>query len=242
MDHREHGEGLALTYPSGATIDWHFHDCDQLAHASSGVMRIETEGSQWLVPPGRALWVPGREGHRIVCSGQVEMRTLYFRLRYVRRQRSFSVVNVSALLRELLEELCRPLATRKRNLLVNLVRIEVEDSSSLPLNLPQPRDPRLLALCRSLTSGCETEIDQLEAARMLCMSPRSFTRQFIAEVGMSYRAWKLQVRLLNAIDHFWQGNSLGAAARLAGYASQSAFSAAFKVSFGLRPSEILCRQ
>jgi len=240
-DHRAHGEGLAISYPSGFIVDWHHHDRDQLAHAISGVMRIETEGFQWVVPPGRALWVPGRREHKIVCSGQVEMRSLYFKQRYVRRDRSFSVVNVSALLRELLQELCRPLAPRKRTLLMNLVRIEVENSPSLPLNLPQARDPRLLAFCRTLTSGSNTEVDQRQAARLLCMSPRSFTRQFIAEVGMSYRAWKLQVRLLNAIDYFWQGNSLGAAARLAGYASQSAFSAAFKTSFGLRPSALLSR-
>ena len=46
----------ASTRADGYTIPLHRHRRGQLLHAITGIMRIETENSMWIVPPARALW------------------------------------------------------------------------------------------------------------------------------------------------------------------------------------------
>ena len=40
-------------------------------------MTVTTEHGTWVVPPGRAVWVPARVGHSIRMTGRVSMRTIY---------------------------------------------------------------------------------------------------------------------------------------------------------------------
>jgi len=46
-------------------------------YAVAGVMRIQTEREAWVVPPDRAVYVPGGTVHSVAMRGAVEMRTLY---------------------------------------------------------------------------------------------------------------------------------------------------------------------
>jgi AraC-like DNA-binding protein len=69
--------GLSDDYPTGFRIEPHWHDAHQIVHAQTGVMRITTLEGNWVLPPGRALWVPAACVHEIYCHGAVSMRTVY---------------------------------------------------------------------------------------------------------------------------------------------------------------------
>src|SRR3954453_2716201 len=69
--------GLAVTYPDGHWLNLHIHPWAQLVYAASGVMQVSTPAATWLVPPTRAIWVPGGVPHAIRMRGAVAMRTLY---------------------------------------------------------------------------------------------------------------------------------------------------------------------
>src|SRR5689334_4766993 len=69
--------GLAVTYRDGHRLDRHSHPWAQLVYAASGTMRVATPAAAWLVPPTRAIWVPGGMPHEIEMRGTVAMRTLY---------------------------------------------------------------------------------------------------------------------------------------------------------------------
>src|ERR1700681_3411035 len=84
----------------GHVIPEHSHPEDQLLFASSGVMTVRTKQGVWVVPPfaasGVAVW------------GRFSMRTLYFLPRLCRTLRGKCfVMNVSALLRELILHACK---------------------------------------------------------------------------------------------------------------------------------------
>ena len=49
----------ATDYPAGQATRWHEHPRAQLVYAISGVMAVTTEAGVWVVPPERAVWVPG---------------------------------------------------------------------------------------------------------------------------------------------------------------------------------------
>ena len=61
----------------GETIPPHSHRRDQLVYASEGVITVTTARGAFVVPPQRAVWMPGGIEHRIDARGAVAMRTLY---------------------------------------------------------------------------------------------------------------------------------------------------------------------
>src|SRR4051812_42912460 len=98
---------LSHDFESGHEVPPHFHKEDQLVFACKGVMTIRTAHGIWVVPPLRAVWIPGDEIHSIVTGASVLMRTLYFAPHIVKldRKKCF-VLNVSPLFRELILHAC----------------------------------------------------------------------------------------------------------------------------------------
>src|SRR3984957_20927012 len=58
------------------TIDWHYHDVQQIVYPSSGVLAISAAAGTWLVPPQRAVWIPAGVPHAHRAHGPVQMRAL----------------------------------------------------------------------------------------------------------------------------------------------------------------------
>src|SRR5258708_34079226 len=58
----------------------------QMVYAARGTMQVTTPKGRWLVPPDRAVWVPAQLEHAIDVLADIEMRTLYFDLRWLRRE------------------------------------------------------------------------------------------------------------------------------------------------------------
>ena len=49
----------------GEVLPFHQHRRAQLVYASSGVMTVTTTSAAYVVPPQRAVWMPGGTEHRI---------------------------------------------------------------------------------------------------------------------------------------------------------------------------------
>jgi len=56
----------------------HHHERAQLIHATAGTMRVSTDDGVWVVPPQRAVWMPGGIDHAIVMLSDTTMRTLMY--------------------------------------------------------------------------------------------------------------------------------------------------------------------
>ena len=103
--HRATGDGVTMVaqgYRKGTRLDAPTHREAQLVYAARGTMQVTTPKGRWLVPPDRAVWVPARLPHAIDVLADIEMRTLYFDLAWLKRERcgtqltSEFVVRVSA--------------------------------------------------------------------------------------------------------------------------------------------------
>ena len=68
---------FAHDYAHGDQEDWHQHDCAQLLHILSGVVRVATPVGYWVVPPGRGVWLPAGTPHALRMTGNVAARTLF---------------------------------------------------------------------------------------------------------------------------------------------------------------------
>jgi len=227
----------ANDYPRGHVIGLHAHAYCQIVFARRGVMRVSARGGVWVLPPGRALWMPAREPHEVQCRTDVAMRTVYISehvaLPFVR---TFAVLGVSPLMRELIVRIVEgPVADGTESQLLSLLLAELEAGPVMPLNLPEPSDPRLVRIAAQLMDdpADKRTLDDLSADAGL--SRRSFIRRFTSETGMSFGAWRRRLRLLGAIELLASGEAVTAVALDAGYDSTSAFIHAFRKEFGVTP-------
>jgi AraC-like DNA-binding protein len=107
-----------------------------------------------------------------------------------------------------------------------------------PLLLPLPADSRALAVAQYVleTPGSTATLDDL--ARRYGAGRRTLERLFRSETGFSFGLWRQKVRLLDAIRLLAEGKSVTETALDTGYASLSAFIAAFKRTFGYTPGRL----
>ena len=224
-----------------ATIPEHFHPEHQLLFAAVGVMTLRTRQGIWVVPPLRAVWIPAETPHSIVMSGAVSMRTLYFLPALLPHlPRKCFVLNVSALLRELILHTCTlSKLTRKRrdhNAVIEIIVDQLRAAPAVPLQLPHPTDPRARKVVRTLLE----DPGEQRTLEELCIhsggSKRTIERLFLVETKMTFGRWRQQLRLLHALRQLASGGKVTAAALDAGYASTSAFISMFRKQLGTTPT------
>ena len=97
------------------------------------------------------------------------------------------------------------------------------------------RDPRLQRLAEALRAEPARDLGLEDWARHCGASPRTLTRLFRAETGMSFGRWRQQLRLAEAAALLSRGVPPARAAAAVGYASAPAFGAAFRAAFGTTP-------
>ena len=233
--------GLAVTYRDGHWLDEHTHPWAQRVYAASGVMQVSTPAAAWLCPPTRAVWVPGGVPHRIDMKGTVAMRTLYLApAGEDPRLGSCRAIEVAPLLRELILHIVRlgmldadrAEHARMEGLLVDLLA----EAETVPLQLPQPRDPRAQAFAKRILAEPGSEATLAELARDVGASLRTLQRLFLAETGLALESWRGRARMQQAVVALSGGASVTETALDAGYQSPSAFIAAFKRTFGVTPA------
>lgn len=94
---------FAHDYAHGDQEDWHQHDCAQLLHILSGVVRVATPAGYWVVPPGRGVWLPAGTPHALRMTGNVAARTLFIDpLARADLPAGCQIVQITPLLRELI--------------------------------------------------------------------------------------------------------------------------------------------
>lgn len=236
----------ANDYPAGLTFPVHAHARGQFAFASRGTIRMATPQGRWFVPPQRACWVPPGVAHEMTMNGAVTMLNAFVAgdvAHAAGLPAHCCVVEVSALLRQLIEDAIDLPAMydvdgREGKLMVLLVA-EMAEMPHLPLNAPLPGDPRMARICQQFFTAPSIATDLDSVATQAGMSRRTFTRQFRAQTGVSFGTWLQQVCLLTAIARLSQGQSITRVALDLGYASPSAFTAAFRHVLGEAPSRYM---
>jgi AraC-like DNA-binding protein len=235
---------MASHHTDGEYIPPHQHPRAQLVYAISGVMTVSCPQGRWVVPTGRAVWVPPYTSHDIQIAGQVRMRTVFVAPdARVDLSSACEVIEVSPLLREAIiaavnVPLDYALGGRDERVM-QLILDEVQSAPRLSTQLPAPRHLRLAALCARLIAEPALPMNLEDAAEALCMSSRTLSRLFHREVGMSFPDWRRHTRLLLSLSRLASGASIFEVALEHGYDSPSAFTAAFKRVMGVAPSTYL---
>ena len=237
---------LSTTYTSGYVIHPHRHVAHQLLFASSGAMTVTGDRTSWMIPPGRAVWIPAGMLHAIRMWGNVAMRSLYFPVNVpapAGDTGTCRVISVSPLLRELILRVAELAALDSRMeaeaRLMSVLRDELEAARIEPLLLPLPSDVRALRAAEWILKNPADAIVADALARQCGLSARTLERLFRAETGMRFGLWRQKARLLESVRVLVEGASVTDAALESGYSSVSAYIAAFKQTFNCTPGTFI---
>lgn len=218
----------------------HRHARGQLLGAHQGLLRIEVDDLQWLLPAGHVAWIPPSLPHALVGAEEFDGWSLYFNaeacldLPAVPR-----IFQPNALLQA---AMTRALGWPHRALdaaqvrLAGVIADEITASTPLPLALPQPQDRRLRRIAAVL-AGSPDDLRSVEAWAATCgLSSRSLARRWQAETHMTLGQWRQRLRVLLSLPRLLAGEPVISVALSMGYDTPSAFITVFKREMGMTPA------
>jgi AraC-like DNA-binding protein len=223
-------------------IEWHYHERSQLIYPGHGVLQVFTEAGSWIVPPLRGVWIPAGVAHSHRARGRTELLSLAFTATVAPFDESGPVVvAVSPLLREVILVLtgdARDLPAPSRSLLRRVALDQLRRVAVLPLQLPMPRDDRLVRIVQALSSDPSDRRTLAELGHEVGAGERTLSRLFRHETGMSFQQWRTQLRIQHAQLLLAGGESVTSTACACGYRSTSAFIEAFRDAYGTTPGHL----
>ncbi|MHA6625269.1 AraC family transcriptional regulator [Pseudonocardia sichuanensis] len=223
---------------AGESIDPHRHDDHQILYAGSGVLAITTGAGTWFAPGTRAIWVPAGTVHAHRAHGRLDLHMLGVpATENPLGLDAPTVLEVGPLLRELIRAYTRsphddsPARGRLRAVLLD----ELRASPQRPVHLPEPRDPRLVAVCDAVRRDPADGRTLAALGAEAGAGERTLSRLFRAEFGMSFPQWRTQLRLYHALRMLADGATVTTVAHRCGWASTSAFIDVFRRTYGHTP-------
>jgi AraC-like DNA-binding protein len=214
----------------------HSHPAHQLAWTSGAGLRVGVEGTTWMLSERAALWIPAGVEHDVVAERPALLRSLYFLPGScpVRWRRPTPVV-ADGLARELLEHLLGDVAGAPRRRAERVLFDLLRPLSSVTLRVPWPSDDRAVRVADALDLDPADGRTLAEWGRVAGASGRTLARAFERETGMGFAEWRTHLRIAHAARRLVAGERVGRVGASVGYATSSAFVAAFRRVVGITP-------
>lgn len=148
-----------------------------------------------------------------------------------------TVIDAGGLLAELAQHLSRADLTAPERARAEAVLWDLLTPMPVtPLPLPMPADDRARRLAEALLSDLTDQRTLADWGQAIGSSARTLARIFLAETGMGFAQWRTNARLTAALPLLGAGLGVGAVAHRVGYATPSAFVAAFHREIGTTPA------
>ncbi|WP_321954116.1 AraC family transcriptional regulator [Paraburkholderia bannensis] len=238
----------SLDYTDGAREIAHIHHRAQLIYSTSGIVRIMTPDSLWIVTPAHALLIGSQVEHELSMLGDVSLRTLYIdpAALAVPEPRCRPIV-AGELLRAALLGLCAASADAagsRRAALLEPLLLDLLDTATRAdevTRLPLPTEERLRHICSSLIAQAANNETLEQWAENVGASARTIARHFRSETGLSFGEWREQLRMAQAKSWLAVGHAPADIARELGYADARTFAVMFRRASGVTPQQFLER-
>jgi AraC-like DNA-binding protein len=224
--------------PAGRYITGHRHDgWHHLIYVFAGLLAVDTDLGTWLAPPSWAVWGPAGASHALRIVAASRFCTLW-----VRPDPACDLparcctLAVSPLLRELILRTVEVGMLDERDpvegAMAALILAELGRAGPPPFTLPQPVGETTRRAAQLLASDAPLAA----VARAVGLGARTLERRFQAETGLTPGRWRQQRKLMVSLELIASGEPVKAAAAAAGFASASAYVAAFRKLFGATPA------
>jgi AraC-like DNA-binding protein len=235
---------FGLTFGGGALQPPVAPGWRRLATTSAGACLARAAGLLATVTPATGVFLDDGVPVELHAREPVELRLLYLRTsRCAAPAARTQAVTVTPLLRALIERAVNHgvafdvRETRWRHL-IDVILDEIDALAGAPFALPVPSEPRALRAAEHCLAALEAPCSLRRLAAVAGTSERTLERLFAEQTGCGVARWQRRARLLAAGRALAAGTSVTEAAYDAGYASPSAFIAAFRRAFGTTPGAL----
>ncbi|MFD1553513.1 AraC family transcriptional regulator [Putridiphycobacter roseus] len=229
-------------------IELHSHSKGQFLYTEGGVVFIKTNTSEYYLPARHYMWIPSHVKHAIYPSSpKVIMKNIYFpeNLNSADFYKKEGIYPINNLLMELLLFTANwkgDITSGQKNkfIIFNAFKAILEESfsTSLPIELPHPKDGRLIAIVNYLKESIHEEHLLPKLAAKFSMTDKSVYRLFKKDFGMSYIKYYTQLRIFKSLEYLVNSDhNISEIGSMVGYNSLPTFSNTFTKVMGKRPSE-----
>jgi AraC-like DNA-binding protein/quercetin dioxygenase-like cupin family protein len=229
-------EVVVFEMDAGARFEAHDHPDHQLAWASEGVLTVDCGAETWVLPPTRALWIPGGVRHETKSSGPAIMRTAYINPKrsplHFERPTSIGAGRLLAEIIHYLAETSMNSGARGRAEAMFFDVLTPVSNAAIELHMPD--DERALDVARAIIDDPADGRDLAEWGHAVGASARTLARAF-ADTGVTFGRWRTLARLQAAAPDLAAGVPVSQVALRVGYTTTSAFIAAFRRETGSTP-------
>lgn len=219
----------------------HAHARGTLFLLTEGLVAVETARGRFLAPPRGIGWMPPGVPHSVESYGPTAGFGAFLAVEFTgdlpAEPTSFEASPLAVLVMQRAVDWRPdvPLDPVQMRLLLVLLD-EIRQSPTKPLQLPWPTDARLLAIAREMLADVANPRRLEQWAQWADMSPRTLSRRFLRETGMTYAQWRRWARLTQALEWLATGRSVKHVALSLGYDSVSAFIKVFRETLGATPA------
>lgn len=224
-----------------SVVKKHSHNWGQFVYANKGVLSVTTDTDRYIVPPEQGVWLLPNIEHEVTAVTDVELTSFYFNneAQYELPQECCVLV-INNFLKALILE-----AKKARNnyewsdpigLLLRLILFNLSSAPKVTLQLPYPKDKRLLAMLSIIQKDPSVNYNLTHWGKIVGASNRTLSRLFKDETGITYSMWRQRLNVQIAIRKLGSGDTIANIATSLGYESPSAFTYMFKENTGVTPS------
>ncbi|TWO64435.1 helix-turn-helix transcriptional regulator [Caenimonas sedimenti] len=203
-------------------------------YVASGSLRLQVNSAHWICAPGGALSLPSGNSAKLHAASTC--RLIFAFLPSARSTPTVQKVIVTDLFRALLGALAEiptnAARTTRTRLLGGLFVNELQFTSSSPIHLPWPASAKLARVSQAIVEDPSRPLTVAQAARLAGMAPRTLSRWFASETGLSMGGWQRAARLTVALSEIAKGGSVYSAAAASGFSTASGLCAAFRRASG----------
>lgn len=222
----------------------HVHNRAQLTFVEDGYQYFHIDQKIYLVPQHHVIWIPSGKAHKITSEAKT-VNLMVFLFKSVFEEDFYQNVHVFAVPPVLKEML---LYASKWNQYLD--ENEEQDIffkailKSLPnfckesngLEIPIPKDIRLIPVCNDINSNFKYNLDIDSLAAKAQMSVRSLQRIFKNETGITLQKYLQLTRILKSIELIdTKQYTLSEVAYKVGYQSLSAFTSSYFAVMKAKP-------
>jgi AraC-like DNA-binding protein len=214
----------------------HSHPTHELLWNERGASTTTVGSRTWTVTPSLGLWIPAGTVHAAAATAGTWYRAAQFGTESVAplAEQPVAVV-ITPLLRLLLERLRDPALTASSRAVTEAAVLDVLAPAPRELLVRMPESAVLEPIVRALRAHPGDPRGLGEWAAELGISTRTITRALQAETGLGFARWQSSLRASHAAALLLRGDRLEDVADDCGFATVSAFSAAFRRATGVTP-------
>ncbi|MCJ8313386.1 MAG: helix-turn-helix transcriptional regulator [Saccharospirillaceae bacterium] len=223
------------------TVKKHSHSWGQFVYAHKGVLSVVTADEQYIVPPEQAVWLLPHIEHEVSAISDTELTSFYVDNTLLHQlPAKNTVLEVNDFLKALIleanniDENYQWKSTDGR--LLQLIMDRLAIAPKVILQLPTPKDPRLLKMLTIIQNNPATGYNLKQWGTIVGASTRSLSRLFKSETGLSYRQWRQRLNVQIAISQLSTDQTITSISLNLGYESAAAFTHMFKQNTGKTPS------